>query len=79
MNKVTLPIATAAMRLRAPEFEPFLEHLRSVRSAAQEALCDVTDELQVRRLQGRAKLAKELLELVEGSSDLVAKFNQASR
>ena len=77
--KIDLQIANAYIRLKAPEFEPLVAHLKEVHQKALEDMADVGDELRWRRLQGRASLAKELLELVESSGELVTKLSRPQR
>ena len=73
-------MVVALQRLKAPEVAPVIELLKLVRSQTLESMASVGDEVQFRRFQGRAELAKELLDLVDQADVLVAKFNrQASR
>ena len=74
--KVDLVTATAFLRLKAPELDPVVGYLRSVHQTALERLVEVNDECQLRKLQGRAQLAKELLDLVESSNELAAKLSR---
>ena len=78
MAKVTLPVATAFMRLRAPELAPIVAHLEAELSEAREQASLLADDLQLRRAQGRAQLAKELLDLIDNAQAIAAKLN-ASR
>lgn len=68
--------AAAFLRLKAPEFDPVRGYLASVYQLSLESMATVGDEVQWRRLQGRAQLAKELLDFVESSSELVAKLSR---
>lgn len=76
MGQVNQFIATAFLHLKAPQFDPVRGHLASVYQEALEAMAEIKDEDQWRKLQGRAQLAKELLDLVESSDELVAKFSR---
>lgn len=78
MAKVTLPIATAFIRLGAPEFADIRKHLANELDEARDQTAVLGDELQLRRAQGRAQLAKELLDLIDNAQLLAAKLN-ASR
>jgi hypothetical protein len=73
---ITAAIARAYLRLKAPEFDPIRDHLAQVHQEALEAMAAVDDEKQWRRLKGRAQLAKELLDLVESSDELVTKLSR---
>lgn len=73
-------MAHALQRLRAPDLAPIVELLEMVRSQSLEHMAAVNDEVQFRRLQGRAGLAKELLELADNANEIAAKLTiQASR
>ena len=74
--KLDLVTATAFLRLKAPELDPITRYIRSVHQTTLERLAEVNDEGQLRRLQGRAQLAKELLELVESSNELATKLSR---
>lgn len=76
MSRLTLPIATAYLHLKAPSFDPIRGHLSEVYQKALEDMAVIGDENQWRRLQGRAALAKELLDLVESSDELVTKLSR---
>ena len=69
-------LATTCQRLKAPEFDAFRTHLAAVHLEALELMADVGDEAVWRKLQGRATLAKELLQLVESSGELAAKLSR---
>ena len=69
------PTVNALLRLRAPEFEPFLALLRSMRTEALESMAMAPEERNWRRSQGTAQTLKELLDLVDKSTDLAAKLN----
>jgi len=73
---ITAAIARTYLHLKAPEFAPLREHLTQVHQEALEAMAAVDDEKQWRRLKGRAQLAKELLDLVESSDELVTKLSR---
>lgn len=80
MQGITLPMAAALQRMKAPDLAPFSELLEMVRQQSLEHMAAVSDEVQFRRLQGRVGLAKELLELMDNASELTAKLMiQASR
>lgn len=74
MSSVDRFVATSFLRLKAPEFEPFIGFVKSVHQKALDDMAVVNDPDMWRKLQGRAQLAKELLDYVESSSTLVAKF-----
>ena len=76
MSRLTLPIATAFLHLKAPSFDPVRDQLSEVYRKALEDMSVVGDENQWRKLQGRAALAKELLDLVESSDELVTKLSR---
>jgi hypothetical protein len=65
---------SAFMRLKAPEVSHVLAWFESVYRKAAEDCAKVADEDQWRRLQGRAQLAKEVLDLVESSPQVLAKL-----
>ena len=73
---LTIHAASAFQRLKAPEFDAFREHLEEEYHKALVRMSEIVDAEQWRRLQGRAQLAKELLDLVESSGDLVAKLSR---
>lgn len=75
MSQLNRFIASSFMRLKAPEFEPLIGYLNSVHQTALESMAQVKDPDHWRKLQGRAQLAKELLDTIASSSDLVAKFD----
>jgi hypothetical protein len=75
MTNVTFSIANAFMKLRAPDMAPVVEFLRAEQQDAMAKMMDAGEEHQWRRLQGRAKLASELLDLVEKSAEIAAKLN----
>lgn len=75
MSQLNRFIATSFLRLKAPEFEPLVGFLSSVHQKALEDMAQVKDPEHWRKLQGRAQLAKELLDNIESSNDLVAKFD----
>jgi hypothetical protein len=75
MSKLNRFVALAFLRLKAPEFAPLRDYLAQVHQKALEDMSTVIDPEHWRKLQGRAQLAKELLDNVESSSDTVAKFD----
>lgn len=74
--KLTDARLTALMRLKAPEFDAFREMLEEVHRVALGDMADIADADLWRKLQGRARLARELLDLVNSSSELAAKFGR---
>lgn len=76
MIRLTLPIATAFLHLKAPQFDSVREYLAEVHLQALNDMAVVGDEVQWRKLQGRAQLAKELLDLVESSDELATKLSR---
>jgi hypothetical protein len=79
MARLTLSIANAFARLKAPELLPIVEFLQAERTDALELMAKSTEEWQWRKLQGRAQLAEELLKYVQDAQTLAAKLNDASR
>lgn len=73
---LTAQTASALLRLKAPEFDAYRAYLAEEYQKALERMAAVDDENQWRRQQGRAQLAKELLDLVESSGELVAKLSR---
>jgi hypothetical protein len=67
-------IVASFLRLKAPEFEPYLAYIKSVHQKALEDMSTVSDPDIWKQLQGRARLAKELLDYVESSATLATKF-----
>lgn len=75
MSTLNRFIVAALLRLKAPEFDPLVGYLRAVHQKALEDMAAVGDHDQWKRLQGRAQVLKELLELVESSDKLAAKLD----
>ena len=76
MSRVDLQVALSFQRLKTPELRGVVAHLQQVYLESLEKMADVGDESQWRKLQGRAQLARELLDLAESSSELVAKLSR---
>lgn len=74
MTRIDRTVASNLLRLQAPEFEPFVGYLNQVHLETMQMLVDVRDEAQLRTLQGRAQLARELLEMIRTSGSLVEKL-----
>ncbi len=74
MSQVDRQTVACFMRLKAPEFDAYREYVSSVYRKALEDMAQVSDPDMWKQLKGRAKLAKELLDFVESSSTLAAKF-----
>lgn len=74
--KVDLHTVAAFNRLKLPELEPVLTHMRALRADTLEAMALTGEESQWRRLQGRAIALQELLELVKSSDELAAKLSR---
>lgn len=74
MANISASTARAFTKLRAPELQPVTDWLREVHLKAMED-CSTSGLPDVwRKLQGRAALAKEILDLVESSAELVSKL-----
>ena len=74
MANIDLATARALNRLKAPELKPVIDWLSRIHLKAAEDCATVADVDAWRRLQGRAALAKELLDLVESSNEIAAKI-----
>ena len=74
MSQVDKHVASCFLRMKAPDFEPYVKYLGAVYQKALVDMSMVSDPDNWKQLQGRAKLAKELLDFVESSSTLAAKF-----
>ena len=72
-------IARCFSLLRGPEFEPLLAYLKSKRLETLEDMAHTSDEKLVFKFQGEAKVLKELLDNIEKSETLIAKFKANSR
>lgn len=79
MARLTLSIANAFNRLKAPELTPIVEFIQAERTEALELMGKATEEWQWRKLQGKAQFAEELLKYVADAQTLAAKLNDASR
>jgi hypothetical protein len=66
-------IARCLLQLQSPEFKPLLEYFQARQQETLERLVEAQDKDQMVRLQGRAVELKEILELVNQGSSLVAK------
>jgi hypothetical protein len=66
-------IARCLLQLQSPEFKPLLEYFEARQQETLERLVEAQDKDQMVRLQGRAVELKEILELVNQGSSLVAK------
>jgi hypothetical protein len=66
-------IARCLLQLQSPEFKPLLEYFQARQQETLEILVEAQDKDQMVRLQGRAVELKEILELVNQGSSLVAK------
>lgn len=75
MAKVDRFVAANFLRLKAPEFDALRGYLNAVYQEALVSASTVDSPDHWRKFQGRAQLCKELLDLMESSSDLVAKFD----
>ena len=75
MVTLTRDVVASFLRLKAPEFDPYTGFLRSVYQQTLEEMAAIKDPDHWRKLQGKAQFAKELLEYVESSNGLVAKFD----
>lgn len=74
--KVDLHTVAAFNRLKLPEMEPVLTYMRALRTDTLEGLAQAGDDDQLRRLQGRARVLQELLDLVLSSDELAAKLSR---
>lgn len=75
MAKVDRFIATSFLRMKAPELQPFVNWLTAEHQEALELMSLANDPDMWRQLQGRAKLAKQILDFVKSSSELVSKLD----
>jgi len=71
----TAVVATLVL-LDTPQFEPFVKYLTALREDARDALETYQDEAVLRQMQGRAWLAKDLLESIRSSRELMTKLQQ---
>lgn len=76
MAVVTESIAKAFLHLKAPELSGVCSYLKQVHQEAVDTLVRAGDVDVIRKQQGRAQLAEELLELVESSGELVTKLSR---
>ena len=74
MANVDISTARALSKLRAPELAPFISWLQGVHQKAAGDCAAVADVDTWRKLQGRAALAKELLDLVASADEIAAKI-----
>lgn len=66
----TESVARAMMRLKtAPEFEPIKAYLSEQFNAEALRLIQMRDSQQIGRIQGRAEMLHDLLELLESSPE----------
>ena len=79
MTRLDAHTATTFQRLKAPEFDAIRSYLDAVYLDALTRMSTVGDEAMWRRLQGRAELANDLLQLVESSGELAAKLSRPQR
>lgn len=77
--QIDLITANALSKLRLQEFQPVLEHIRAVREDALERMAVAGDTNQWLRAQGRAQVAKELLDTIQGIEQIVNKLTSAPR
>jgi hypothetical protein len=77
--QIDLITANALAKLRLQEFQPVLAHIRAVRDDALERMAVAGDPNQWLRAQGRAQVAKELLDAVQGIEQIVTKLTSAPR
>jgi hypothetical protein len=66
----------AFARLGAPETRGVVTYLEKARDLAVDGLVRAEDERLMRRLQGRAELARELLELVRDANQIIARLDK---
>lgn len=76
MARLTLSIANAFNRLKAPELSPIVEFIQAERQEALELMSRSTEEWQWRKLQGKAQFAEDLLKYVAEANALAGKLNQ---
>jgi len=77
--QIDLIPANALSKLRLHEFQPVLVHIRAVREDALERMAVAGDQNQWLRAQGRAQVAKELLDTIQGIEQIVTKLTSAPR
>jgi len=66
-------VARCLLQLQSAEFKPLLEFLQARQQETLDRLVDAQSTDQMVRLQGRAVELKEILELVDQGSALIAK------
>jgi hypothetical protein len=67
--------AAAFAHLSAPEARGVLLYLERVRDAALSALVAAEDERALRRMQGRAELARDMLQLAGDAGRIIARMD----
>jgi hypothetical protein len=76
MLRIDEQTARAFVRLRAPDLAPITAYLKALRQDTLEQLAQQSVDAQVHRLQGRAEMAREILELIERAETLATKLKQ---
>jgi hypothetical protein len=62
-----------------PSWDTVLDHLIRERAKALEMLAESADEVALRRLQGRAQVLKEVLDLADKPDEFLAKLEAPKR
>jgi len=73
MVRVDERVARCLTLLKAQEFQPLVEFLQKQHADTLMRLCEARDKDEMLRLQGRALQVKDLLDLVDEGSTLLAK------
>jgi hypothetical protein len=73
--KLTPQIVRSFMLLRHPDFSSLRDWIEGERNEALERMASVRDVESWRADQGRAKVLKEILEMVDSSDTLMEKLN----
>ena len=76
MVRIDERVARCFGLLRTPEFEPLVKYLRDCREESLEAMAEITDPVQIHRLQGTVGTLKGLLEDIEQAENLIRKLKR---
>lgn len=71
-KKVTRPQATAATLLSDPQLKPLLDLFEASLEETKTSLVNANDTVHIHRLQGRAQVMEEFLELAEHASRILS-------
>lgn len=76
MVRIDERIARCFGLLRNPEFEPLVKYLRACREESLNAMAEISDPVQIHRLQGAVGTLKSLLEDIDQADELIKKLKR---